>query len=336
MRLGAVYSDTVNALYRVVIPMMGLQGLGYEVVGVRLERGERLDISPLIGCDLVQLHRISFFDGHDPIADLHEAGALVSFDEDDDMGAGTPEIEAIVGSDRFASGQKQFANLLARLPEVDLVTTPSEALADRFEEAGAPTIEVIDNYLLDRFAGTNAIGHDGFVIGWHACAEHAIDAELLGLAAVLQQTMERHECVRVVTIGLDLGLDHERYRASPNVSFDMLTRELADVDLGIAPLADTPFGRARSNVKVREYAAAGVPWLASDLGPYAGLGKDQGGQLVGDDEWFAAIDQLVNSPRAHRKQRERARRWGTAETISSMCHIWEEAFLDTLATAQSV
>src|SRR5262249_52422302 len=116
MKLGAVYSDTVNALYRVVMPMMGLQTLGHEVVGVRLERGERLDISPLASCDLVQLHRISFFDRHDPIGALHAAGVLVSFDEDDDMGAGTPEIEAIVGRDRFASGQEQFANLLAHLP----------------------------------------------------------------------------------------------------------------------------------------------------------------------------------------------------------------------------
>jgi hypothetical protein len=58
-------------------------------------------------------------------------------------------------SRRFVSGTRNFERLLAKLPEVDLVTTPSEALADRFEVPGAPTTEVIDDYLLDQFVGAN-------------------------------------------------------------------------------------------------------------------------------------------------------------------------------------
>ena len=34
-------------------------------------------------------------------------------------------------------------------------------------------------------------------------------------------------------------------------------------------------------------------------------------------------------------QRERARAWGTAETIASMAHIWEEVFLDAIAARQA-
>jgi len=96
------------------------------------------------------------------------------------------------------------------------------------------------------------------VIGWHACAEHMIDAERLGIAAVLRQVLDAYPDVRVRTIGVDLGIEHERYAAQASVPFDTLTQELAEFDLGIGPLADTPFSRARSNVKVREYAAAGA------------------------------------------------------------------------------
>ncbi len=331
MKLGAVYSDNVNALYRVVIPMRELQRRNHEVVGAMLARGERLQIEPLADCELVQIHRMRFFDDDDPVARLKEAGVAICFDEDDDMSAGTAEVEAIVGNETYASGRRNFDRLLEKMPEADLVTTPSETLADRFEAAGARTIEVIDNYLLDELVGTNSLGHEGFVVGWHACAEHVIDAERLGLGEVFKRLLGTHPDLIVKTIGVDLELDHERYVASRSVPFNLLTQHLADFDIGIAPLADTTFGRGRSNVKVREYAAAGVPWLASNLGPYRDLGPSQGGLLVDDGDWYAALDELIRDDRARRAQSERARRWGTYETISNTVHLWEEAFQETIA-----
>jgi len=150
-----VYCESVNALYRVVIPMMGLQQLGHEVVDAKQVPGQPVSIEQLVDCDVVHIHRLRLEDQlEDPIDRLREAGVVVSIDEDDDMSAGTPEIERLVGADNFAVGQRQFAELLKRLPDADLVTTPSDVLADRFEAAGAHVIEVIDNYLLDQFGGT--------------------------------------------------------------------------------------------------------------------------------------------------------------------------------------
>jgi len=41
-----------------------------------------------------------------------------------------------------------------------------------------------------------------------------------------------------------------------------------------------------------EYAASDLPWLALPVGPYAGLGEEQGGGLV-DDAWFDALERVV-------------------------------------------
>jgi glycosyltransferase involved in cell wall biosynthesis len=337
MKLGAVYSETVNALYRVATPMIALQELGHEIVEYKQQRGKRLPIRDLAGCDLVQIHRPMLIDDEDDcIARLRAAGCVVSFDEDDDMGCLTPEIEAIVGTRSYETSQRDFARLLAHMDEADLVTTPSEALADRFEQAGARRIEVIDNYLLDRFVGTSPRGHDGLVVGWHACREHLIDAEQTGIAAVLERILAAHPDVRVLTIGIDLQIDHERYEARANVPFDTLTQHLADFDVGLAPLADLAFSRARSNVKLREYAAAGVPWLASPIGPYEPLGEAQGGRLVADGGWYEAIERLVTHGRERRKLARRASQWGQRETISSMAHLWEEAFLEAVYDQQRV
>jgi hypothetical protein len=56
-------------------------------------------------------------------------------------------------------------------------------------------------------------------------------------------------------------------------------------------------------VRVKEYAAAGVRWLASPIGPYAGLGEKQGGRLVPDGRWFEELDRLIRDERARSQRR---------------------------------
>lgn len=97
-------------------------------------------------------------------------------------------------------------------------------------------------------------------------------------------------------------------------------------DIGIAPLADTPFNRARSNVKLKEYAALGIPWLASPVGPYAGLGTEQGGRLVGDGEWEEALRSLIRHPLRRRRLAEAARSWAATQTIETAAPLWEATF----------
>lgn len=337
MKLGAVYgADSVNALYRVVMPMMMLEQRGHEIVSVVQERGRRLPIEALADCDLVQTHRLWLVsDEDDTVQRLRRQGVLVSLDDDDDSAAAPDELEAFVEEGSLELARRDFARLLARAPEVDLVTTPSDAIADRFEQAGAVNVQVIDNHLFADWGRVRPGGHDGVVVGWHACAEHRLDADRLEIAASLARLLADHPQLRVVTIGLDLGIEHERYSHEDGVPFDRLTARLADFDIGIAPLADIPFSRGRSNVKVREYAAAGVPWLASDALPYQGLGKSEGGRLVAEGDWYDAIDALIRAPRDRAKLGRQAHGWAERETIENMAEVWEETFLETIDLAHA-
>ena len=88
----------------------------------------------------------------------------------------------------------------------------------------------------------------------------------------------------------DLGLKG-RYRYRGVVPYDALPHHISGFDIAVAPLSDIPFNRVRSDVKLKEYAACGVPWLASPIGPHAGHGEAHGGLLVPDDGWFEALDQ---------------------------------------------
>ena len=81
-------------------------------------------------------------------------------------------------------------------------------------------------------------------------------------------------------------------------------------DIGIAPLADTPFNRCKSALKTLDYAAIGMPVLASDVDVYRGsLADGPGGWLVPNDTgaWFVALTTLVRNNALRRRLADGAR-----------------------------
>jgi glycosyltransferase involved in cell wall biosynthesis len=339
MRLGAVYIREMwqNAFYRAICPMMAMRERGHEVVEVHQRRRTALPIEELRGCDLVHIHRLLLDeDDDDRLERLLDAGVAVTFDDDDNTGAAPPELDELIGEGIVPRAQKDFQRVLARVSQVHLVTTPSPFLAERFEAAGAPEARVIPNYLPGSWRRVGPEGHEGLVIGWHGNWEHLLDARALRLGETIERILDAHDDVHVVTVGdVDLEIEHERYVREDFVPFLELTKRLADVDIGIIPLTGNDFNRGRSNVKAREYAAAGVPWLASPVGPYESLGEEEGGTLVEDDEWFDALDALIGDRRRRRKLAKGARAWAKRETMWQMADVWEQAFRDALERARA-
>jgi glycosyltransferase involved in cell wall biosynthesis len=71
-------------------------------------------------------------------------------------------------------------------------------------------------------------------------------------------------------------------------------------DIGIAPLIASPFNRCKSAIKTMDYAALGLPVLASDVPAFRGsLADGPGGMLVANTPaaWQAASAALIDDPR---------------------------------------
>ena len=81
-------------------------------------------------------------------------------------------------------------------------------------------------------------------------------------------------------------------------------------------------------MKLKEYAAAGLAWLASPVGPYAGMGEQQGGRLVPDDGWDVALERLVARRPARRKLAKRGAKWVKGEGVEAHAGEWEAALRD--------
>jgi glycosyltransferase involved in cell wall biosynthesis len=184
-------------------------------------------------------------------------------------------------------------------------------------------VSVLENHIPTEFLRPDRRPHTAITIGWVAGFEHQMDVDRLPIKAALQQLLDERPEVSVMSVGLGLGLRSERYRLDKEVQLVVLTQHLAQWDIGIAPIADIDFNRARSNIKLKEYAAAGIPWLASPIGPYEGMGEKQGGRLVADDDWHAQLTQLIDKPRDRRKLAKRAEKWVSGQTLERHVDAWE-------------
>ena len=138
------------------------------------------------------------------------------WDNDDDLTDVPPNPRGSVKRGALRS-QMTASELSAAIGLADLVTTPSSDLAQRFRDGGAQAVTVVENYVPDAFARVARPVHDGVTIGWVAGYEHIYDLRELGLRDVLRRLLDAREDVRVVSIGLDLCLERDRYRYMPMV-----------------------------------------------------------------------------------------------------------------------
>jgi hypothetical protein len=322
MKLGVIYQpESINAHYRAVPPRQALEPRGHSVVWPA-----KPDVLPreLATCDLVHCYRYTKMLG--ALQTLSERGVAISFDNDDDFTA--MEVAAGqrgLGARRQNKEQAREMRNAARL--ADVTTTTNELLAEGYRAAGAREVVAIANHLpRGMFGFGSSAKHDGVVVGWVAAGEHQLDLERVPFAQALARLLDAHPQLRVLSVGVRLPLRSPRYEHIKEVPFTELLTVTSRIDVGIAPLADTAFNRARSDVKLKEYASGAAAWLASPVGPYRALGEKQGGALVADDGWFDAIDELVRRPRLLRRRTKAALRWAKTETIERHVGEWEAVF----------
>ena len=93
------------------------------------------------------------------------------------------------------------------------------------------------------------------------------------------------------------GVDPNRVRTTPILPIHDYPSGF-QFDIGIVPLNDIPFNVAKSNIKGLEYAASGVPFVASDLPEYRLLHEDGIGQIARTaDDWVQQMTFLLDFQR---------------------------------------
>jgi glycosyltransferase involved in cell wall biosynthesis len=324
MRLGVIYTTEVhNASYRAVFPAEALARRGGHQLCLVSDDGRTgSSLRSLLDCDVVHVFRRYDRSVIKYVEELRARGVGITFDNDDDIRLAPKESESYK---KFggARGVQNFQAQLHMMRRAHIVTTTTERLAERFGAEHDGPIEVIPNYLADQQFERGPRNTEGIVIGWVAGLEHIADARRLKITQVLQRVMERRPEVRVVTMGVRLDLDAARYTHHKYIPLHELGAHVRKFDIGIAPLSDIPMSYARSDIKVKEYSAVGVPWVASKRGPYEALNPKCGGLIVDDDGWEEALVELASSRWKRGQLRRCAERWARSQRIDKNVGRWE-------------
>jgi glycosyltransferase involved in cell wall biosynthesis len=334
MRLGVLYTTGVyNSVYRAIIPGEALRRKGHDVRVNAYDDVSRVPMERFSDRDVVHIYR-----RHDKavakfVDALRARGIGVTYDNDDDLRL-APEESEFYKKHRAAGLQRHFREQVSIMRRAHLITTTTDTLAERWAQEVDRPIEVVPNFVGDQHFVRTARNSEGIVVGWVAGKEHVADARRLKITQVLQDVMAKRPEIRVVTIGVRLDLDASRYTHHEHVPAHRLGEYVRQFDVGIAPLSDIPMSYARSDIKVKEYSAAGVPWLASKRGPYLPLPPKYGGLLVEDDAWAAAILELAGSKWKRLQLRRCAERWARSQRIDKHIGRWEAVWQEAAAMSK--
>lgn len=115
----------------------------------------------------------------------------------------------------------------------------------------------------------------------------------------------------------------------PIMSYPELFRK---IDVGIVPLRDLDFNDAKSFIKGLEYAAAGVPFIASPSPEYKYLAEHGVGRIASTpDEWLQHAEELLD-PKVRKEERLRNRQIIEEKfSMAARGKDWEEVFEQILA-----
>lgn len=326
--------DVSNSAYRALFIMDSLKRRGHDVIDAQPDWiRHHYEFSLLKKCDLVHVYRRFEPSLLRAVEVLRESGVAVTWDNDDDLRL-TPRGTSLHRHLKSIDGVGELRAMARMRRRADVVTTTTSVLADLFRQDYDGPIEIAENFLAAvQYREPRA--HDGVVIGWAARLEHTADERALGISEMLREVMQRDARVRVESVGVRLDLPRERYRWIEKTSLGDLANIFSGWDIGIAPIAASPMNEGRSNIKVKEYAAAGLPWLASARGPYPGAWSNKcGGLLVDDGVWTETILEVIGSRFRLKRMKKAARAWSASQAMDRNVDRWEEIFALAIQRAE--
>ncbi len=303
--------------YRAHVPGVELRKLGYDVSLVLARDWALTDQS-----DALVFERTSGREALEDLKRYKEAGKRVVYDIDDNVWNLNPANPAFPYFER-ESIRRNIAESL-RLADVVTVTTPELAeIVAKYNRS----ILVIPNYLPDEHWNLKRDISAKLTIGWAGGNSHWNDLKLI--AGVVEQILEDFSDIEIALAGMREYpfADHPRIRKLKTVKLEEYPALLANFDIALAPLTDDSFNACKSDLKFLEYAALGLPVVASKVPAYEhSIVHGENGFLARNQkDWLKYLRRLIADEGLRESIGRAARSFAESRFISKNIGLWIEA-----------
>lgn len=295
--------------------------------------------------DVVVMQRVSHAYVCQAVAVLRRQGHAVVVDVDDDLAAIHPSNPAFGWlhptrrPEKTAGGAQNmhsWANVTRACRDASLVTATSPALLDRYAAHGRGA--VLPNYLAEHYYGLPR--EDSDLLGWPAALHsHPDDPATAGPAVsrLIAEGVRFRGFGGGDDLGRAFGVARENWARIQGVreNVDLLDWpvRVAELGVGLAPLADTRFNQSKSWLKPLEMSAAGVPWVGSPRAEYQRLHRLGCGVLVDrPKDWYSRVRRLLSDAGLRTELSERGRAVAAGLRLRDHAWRWAEAWERARAT----
>lgn len=237
----------------------------------------------LVPCDIIYMQRLMHDTLPDHMKKARAMGQVIINDLDDWYWGLDPQNGAFASSHPKRNPKENVNHYKKVLASSTVVTVSTQYLADRIKEWVRCPIHVLENTVdVMRFAPVVDSGSNVPMVGWVGSTSHR-SGDLEILQGIISPLVDRGEIrfqhsghyPQAESVASRIGLDEDQVTVHPATDARNYPA-LLTMEVGLAPLRDTPFNHAKSDIKLLEYSAAGIPWIGSALSAYEALRKKWG------------------------------------------------------------
>lgn len=192
----------------------------------------------------------------------------------------------------------------------EIVVTGNGYLAEYASRSGAKKIQIIPTVIdLDRYPLKQKSDFEKFVVGWIG-TKTTFEKHLLPckewIKELQNQDSDIHFHIVGITEDMDLGENVKYIQWTENTEVP----EILKMDVGIMPLQDSEWEKGKCAYKLIQYAACGIPGVASDVGMNKEVCIDGETGFIAKlkDEWIEKILFLKNNSQMRNEVGQTARK----------------------------
>lgn len=251
-----------------------------------------------------------------------------------------------------------IARFTQQMSRVDAVTVSTPQLAREYF-AHNSKIYVLPNFLnQNKWSDHQTKKKDGYLrIGWAGGNAHRDDLQMI-VKVINRIVFEHKDKVKFETMGM---LKKELQDTFPNLeefkdicpkcnyqgdsitwageSLENYPMVLASHgwDIALAPVINNAFGNAKSDIKLKEYAAIGYPIVASAVTPYIEAKEDGCDVLLAKNfkEWYNYIKFLIDNPERRDEIVKNNKKWVAKKWIGDNIKLYADVYQQIIKSYSS-